>query len=364
MWNSAPNAFRCALAVAAIVAVALALPVQALAASPLVGGDPTVLLGFGAAYSAANGGSSTHRGLDLAAAPSAQVVAPLAGEVTFVGRVPGAGGVTVLAATIVTTRGSITLLPLDSATVSRGESVSEGDGVGSVAASGDGSSPETHLHLGLRSGGLYLDPTALLTAPSVTRPDSGTQPETAGEPSVVGVGAQSGAAIGAEVAPGVTVGAGGEVGAMSGAGSAVAGAAGAGSPVTVGTGSGVGVAGAGAAAIAGEVAPGVTLAGSGGPVAQGLQATGVLADAGETISTGAKVVRAVSSAAREGRLSDAISRGMRSAERGARTAALLAVGVLCAVGALWPLWRAGGLEGLGKVPVSAVGDDVAAVASR
>jgi len=348
-----------AMAGCAIAVMALAAPSVALARSPLASGGTGVELGFGATYAAADGTVSTHRGIDLAGEEGAEVVAPLAGEVTFVGRVPGAGGGTVLAATIRTAQGSVTLLPLDRATVVRGAAVGEGEQVATLAASGDGSSSATHLHMGLRTGSLYLDPTSLLTAPVAARPESEVQPVTTGEPAVGTVGVTAGGAV---LAPGVTVGAGGTASAQVGAGSAAAIPGASGAPVTVGA--GTSVAGAYSAATAGEVAPGVTLAGSGGPVAEGLQATGVLADAGETIATGAKVARAASSAVRDGRLASALSRGMRIADRGARTAALLAMGVLCAVGALWPLWRAGGMEGLGKVPVSAIGDDVAAVASR
>ncbi len=350
------------IAAVVIATGVFAAPAAAGARSPLGSGDAGVQLGFGATYVAADGSSATHHGLDLAAAEGAEVVAPLAGEVTFVGRVPAAGGVTMLAATIRTAQGSITLLPLDRATVVRGDSVDEGGSVGTVSAGGDGSSAGTHLHMGLRSGSLYLDPTTLLAAPVTTRPDSEEQPETAGEPLGATSGAQAGVPAGAEVAPGISVGAGGEVSALSGAGSGVAVTSGSGAYVTAGAGSGV--AGASEVQAAGEVAPGVTLAGSGEPVTGVMQATGVLADAGEVLSTGAKVARIASSAAKDGRLGSAISRGIRVAGRGARTAALLAVGVLCAVGALWPLWRAGGVEGLGKVPVSAIGDDVAAVASR
>lgn len=362
MRTSVRTILSCAIvgsAIAVLGVVALVTPGVALARSPLASGGTAVQLGFGATYSAADGATSTHSGIDLAADEGAEVVAPLAGEITFVGRVPGADGGTVVAATIRTAQGSVTLLPLDRMTVTRGAVVAEGDRLATLAAGGDASSSGTHLHVGLRTGNLYLDPTSLLNASVVAQPEGGTQPGTVGEPAIGTVGVAAGAAV---LAPGVTVGAGDVVAAQAGAGSAAKAPGASGAPVTAGVGSGL--AGAGAAVAAGEVAPGVTFAGDGGPVIDGLQATGVLADAGETISTGAKVARAASSAARDGRLGSAISRGIRMAGRGARTAALLAVGVLCAVGALWPLWRTGGMEGLSKDPVSAVGDDVAAVASR
>lgn len=359
----------------AIAAAAFAAPATALARSPLVGESAGVQLGFGATYPAADGTAATHRGIDLAGEAGDEVVAPLAGEVTFVGRVPGAGGTTVLAVTIRTARGSVTLLPLEQAVVSRGATVAEGQPVAALATGGDASSSATHLHMGLRTGSLYLDPTGMLTPPVATRPNGAEQPATAEEPAgategvageAVAGGALGGVVSGATVAPGVTVSAGGAVSAPAGAGDAASAGAAAMALGVAGAGvaAGMGASGADAAASSAEVAPGVTLAGSGEPVSEGLRATGVLADAGETISTGAKVARVASSAVRDGRLGSALSRGMKMAGRGARGAALLATGLLCAVGALWPLWRAGGMEGLGKVPVSAIGDDVAAVASR
>ncbi len=374
--TSVRNIIGGAIALCVSAGMALGAPSVALARSPLASGATEVRLGFGATYAAADGKSSTHRGLDLVGEEGAEVVAPLAGEVTFVGRVPGAGGTTVLATSIRTAQGSVTLLPLDRVMVVRGATVEEGEQVATLAADGDVSSSATHLHLGLRMGNLYLDPTSLMPVPIAAQPAAEAQPVTVGEPAVGTVGAAVGAAVGdAVLAPGVTVGVADAVSTPTGAVSTLADVVSAtGSPgtvpgvsvvpVTTSAGSRLADAGSNSAAVAGEVAPGVTLSGSSGRVPEALQATGVLADAGETISTGAKVARAASSAARDGRLGSAISRGMRMAGRGARTAALLAAGVLCAVGALWPLWRAGGMEGLGKVPVSAIRDDVAAVASR
>jgi len=360
MRTSVRNVAGRAAVLCALTVLACAAPGSAMARSPLLGDGTAVRLGFGASYAAADGTTATHRGLDLAGEVGAEVVAPLAGEVTFVGRVPATGGGTVAAVTILTAQGPVTLLPLDRILVARGAAVGEGDPVATLAAGGDGSSPGSHLHVGMRTGSLYLDPTMLLTAPAVARP-GGEEPVTAGETVADEVGS-TGVVAGAAIAPGVTVGAGQAVSAQAGAGSPVTAPGVSGAPVTAGVGSAA--ADAGSAVTGAEVAPGVTLAGSGGPVAEGARATGVLADAGETIATGAKVARAASSAARDGRLGSAISRGIKTAGRGARAAALLAMGVLCAVGALWPLWRAGGMEGLGKVPVSAIGDDVAAVASR
>ena len=75
-----------------------------------------VMLGFGAVYSAGEGDSSRHRGVDLEAAAGARVrrAAGGPGDASS-GSVPGVGGGRVTAVTIETARGKITLLPLERA---------------------------------------------------------------------------------------------------------------------------------------------------------------------------------------------------------------------------------------------------------
>ena len=140
-------------------------------------------LGFGATYSAPDGTASTHRGVDLSAPAGAAVRAPLSGRVSFAGRVPGTGGGTILAVTIATSSGSLTLMPLSSAAVKAGMQLAEGESVGELAGTGDGSSASPHLHVGARKGDLYVDPMSLLVAPAAApaegspelQPDSATQ---------------------------------------------------------------------------------------------------------------------------------------------------------------------------------------------
>lgn len=146
--------------------ILLALCPQAAHAMP-VGG--AVILGFGTSYPAGDGdGFAVHRGVDIACADGENVESPLSGEVGFVGRVPSAAGGTMLAVTIVTERGNLTLMPLSDAAVVRGQRVDAGQRLGSVAVSGDPSTAETHLHVGLKKTGMYLDPSELLQAPSRT----------------------------------------------------------------------------------------------------------------------------------------------------------------------------------------------------
>ncbi len=148
-----------------------------------------VLLGFGASYSQ-GGASRTHSGADLAADAGAAVVAPAAGTVAFVGRVPSEDGGTALAVTMRADTGDkVTLMPLANASVTQGASVSRGEELGSVAEAGDGSVAASHLHVSVRSGSLYEDPLSLFAPPVAEAPDApapapGTAPapEPASEP--------------------------------------------------------------------------------------------------------------------------------------------------------------------------------------
>jgi hypothetical protein len=139
-----------------------------------------VVLGFGASYLSSAGQARTHRGIDLAASPGESVAAPAAGVVDFVGRVPAAGGTTMLAVSLDTVHGRVTLMPLETVTVEGGDSVEQGSSLGRVAQRGDESSPSTHVHLGLRRDGLYLDP-AILLSTEVMTPEEG-QPGVAPAP--------------------------------------------------------------------------------------------------------------------------------------------------------------------------------------
>lgn len=105
-----------------------------------------------------------HRGVDVAAAPGAAVVAPAAGRVSFAGTVP-AHGRTI---TIVTLDGyAVTLVHLGSIGVARGQEVAEGDSVGSVGPSGEPEHAGPYVHLGVRIAAredAYVDPLSLLPA--------------------------------------------------------------------------------------------------------------------------------------------------------------------------------------------------------
>jgi len=77
--------------------------------------------------------------------------------------VPGSAGLNVTAVTIEQPDGSlVTLNPFATTTVVKGTSVSKGQLLGTLSATGDPSSPESHAHLSLRVKGVYRDPSALI----------------------------------------------------------------------------------------------------------------------------------------------------------------------------------------------------------
>ena len=142
-------------------------------------GPAEVLLGFGVSYTGPDGSSTTHHGIDVAADPDSRVQVVRAGTVTFAGSVPASGGGTMRAVTIDSGDVRISYLPLTDVAVSAGEWVEAGSLLGLVAASGDASSPQPHLHIGARIGSLYVDPARYLSAPL---PVGGTEPAPTPEP--------------------------------------------------------------------------------------------------------------------------------------------------------------------------------------
>jgi len=151
------------------------------------------LLGYGAAYAA-----GTHRGVDLAAGEGATVVAPAAGTVTFAGSVPADGGGTCGAITIEIADGlRVSLMPLEEMFVGEGAAIGAGDELGSLALRGDDSSAQAHLHLSLRRGDAYLDPSGLMARDegrddqSQSAPPATHAPPT-GTPSSAGAAVSSG----------------------------------------------------------------------------------------------------------------------------------------------------------------------------
>ncbi len=145
----------------------------AYAASPLGSSQASVSLKYHARYSAGHG-KYVHSGIDLPAAAGAKIYAPCKGRVSFVGRVPSGDAATgasakssasptMLAVSLKLEDGkTLTLMPFEASSVSKGEAVAQGTALGTLAASGDRSSSATHLHMGLKQSGVYYDPSYLL----------------------------------------------------------------------------------------------------------------------------------------------------------------------------------------------------------
>lgn len=140
-----------------------------------------IVLAFNDGYTLGDGQTRYHTGVDIAGAAGAGVKAAGAGRVTFCGRVPAPGlsGERALALTVTMTDGRLaTYLPLETASVAKGDEVEQGKVIGILAAAGDGSTAATHLHLGLRENGNYVDPgpLPLPLPPAQPAPHAAPQP--------------------------------------------------------------------------------------------------------------------------------------------------------------------------------------------
>ncbi len=195
--HAASSCVRRIVAVFALALIATTFaPVQGLAVSPL-GNDCQVLLGFKQSYLSQSGGTRTHCGIDCAASAGDTLYAPASGTVSFVGSVPAgedAGSGTTTAISIDMGNGlTATMMPVDNTYVSYGDSIFEGQAVGVLAALGDKSLSQTHLHVGLKkktnSRSVYLDPGWLI---GVGGSDVSNEQELSGE-SAVFSGAETGA---------------------------------------------------------------------------------------------------------------------------------------------------------------------------
>lgn len=98
-----------------------------------------------------------HRGIDMAAPVGTTAVAANDGVVAFAGPVAGSLFVSIDHADGIRTTYSF----LSAVIVRKGQLVKRGDPVG-ASGTGDGSSPEPHLHFGARIGADYIDPEPLL----------------------------------------------------------------------------------------------------------------------------------------------------------------------------------------------------------
>src|ERR687895_444266 len=118
--------------------------------------------------------SGQHRGIDIAAATGATVVAATSGEVRFAGTA-GSSGLTVSVRTA-DGRYDTSYLHLSSTSVGEGDRVAAGQPLGAVGTSGTRSATEPHLHFGVRDAGsrhAYHDPLRFLPPPTATQPPRG-----------------------------------------------------------------------------------------------------------------------------------------------------------------------------------------------
>ncbi len=126
----------------------------------------TVVLGYGATYQGP-GGLAVHQGVDLSGSAGDEVRSFAEGEVSFAGRVPSAGGGSILCVTVRAGDDAVTVSPLERLKVARGDHVDVGTVLGTLAAQGDPSCDTTHVHISLRRRGVYIDPSGLLQAAAV-----------------------------------------------------------------------------------------------------------------------------------------------------------------------------------------------------
>lgn len=108
---------------------------------------PTILRGFEPPTSTYGRG---HRGADYVAAPGQRVRSPIAGVVTFAGRVNDRSLATISNGSL-----QVSLEPLNP-TVHVGDVVAAGDVIGSVGSGGHCSMQ--CIHVGVRVDGVYVDP--------------------------------------------------------------------------------------------------------------------------------------------------------------------------------------------------------------
>jgi Peptidase family M23 len=130
--------------------------------------------------------SGQHRGIDIAGAPGATVVAAASGEVRFAGTA-GSSGLTV---TVRTEDGryDTSYLHLSTTAVREGDRVAAGQRLGAVGTTGTRSAAAPHLHFGVRDAGTrhaYHDPLGFLPPPTATQPPRGAP---APQPSPLPVG--------------------------------------------------------------------------------------------------------------------------------------------------------------------------------
>jgi hypothetical protein len=299
--------------------------------------------------------------VDLEATAGSAVTAVFDGTVTFSGRVPAGEGSTTIAVTVESGDVRLTYMPLSEAWAVAGDAVDAGARLGALAASGDRSSADAHLHLGARRGSLYIDPMPFLLAPVASAGGGSSEPAPAPAGASTAAAASPVSAPAPAAAP-VTV-----IRVQPAAAAPVtsirvqpAASTGVTAPSTVAAGQVVSVdgrvqaadtAGAHSPAAAAHTAPGSAAAAEAGagagttatsPARARGNAAGMIPDAGLSAFAVDRRAEAISSAPMP-------------------VAAIVAIAGMLGAGLLWPIWRSVPAPG---VAVTAQRQDVAAVVAR
>jgi len=141
MYNRTSLARRCAQLLTLTLLCFLVLIfacAQPVSAAVVQAGSASIVLGFKQLY---GDPPKQHLGIDVAYKPGASLYAPVAGTISFIGRVPGSAGLNVTAVTIEQPDGSlVTLNPFATTTIVKGASVRKGQLLGTLSATG------THPH--------------------------------------------------------------------------------------------------------------------------------------------------------------------------------------------------------------------------
>ena len=114
--------------------------------------------GFGARSSPTEGASSNHQGIDIGASTGSSVIAAAGGTVVISTYSASAGNYV-----MINHGGGVytVYMHMNSRAVSEGQSVSQGQQIGTVGSTGYSTGP--HLHFGVRTGGRYVNPSAYVS---------------------------------------------------------------------------------------------------------------------------------------------------------------------------------------------------------
>jgi hypothetical protein len=112
-----------------------------------------VITCFGSYVHSVSGETKSHSGIDIKGTPDSEIFAAADGTIYFSGFTPAGGNDSSVKNTITILHSNgykTTYLQLKDISVNKGDNVLQGQAIGKLAISGDVSSPETHLHFGIK----------------------------------------------------------------------------------------------------------------------------------------------------------------------------------------------------------------------